>query len=290
LGLLIWLVAQQDWKAFLTTIRTMRWAYVLLAAALVVVTQGLNATRWFTLLRAIQLPISWRRSTELFFAGLYVSNFLPTTIGGDVLRISGIAAESEDRVTAGATVVVDRLVSLAGMALLLPFSLIYVAPALQSKASYQSPLYFLGFNWTERIHPVFRRVWNAFSLWKNKPGALLASLCLSLAGVFCYLLSLLFLAHELDMSVNLYEVAGVTGLTYFLTLLPISLNGWGIREVGVVAFYSALGAGADQAVTLALVSRAMLMISSLPGAVWVGPVLERITSQTVETTAISEDS
>lgn len=290
IGLLIWLVAQQDWNAFLATLKAMRWKYVVLAAGLVMMTQTLNATRWYTLLRAIRLPMSWRRSTQLFFAGLYVSNFLPTTIGGDVLRLSGIAAESEDRVKAGATVVIDRLVSLFGMAMLLPFSLIYVAPALRTAAYYPSPVGLLGVTWVDRVRLTFDRIWDAFLLWKNKPGALLSALCVSLMGVFSYLLSLTLLANELDIPVNLLEVAGVTGLTYFLTLLPISLNGWGVREVGVVAFYSALGASADQAVALALVSRAMLMISSLPGALWVGSFLERITSQTVEATAKSEDT
>jgi hypothetical protein len=284
------LVAQQDWQTFLATIRDMRWGYVLLAAGLVLVTQILNTTRWYVLLRAIRLPISWIRSAQLFFAGLYVSNFLPTTIGGDVLRLSGIAVESEDRVKAGATVVIDRLVSLAGMALLLPFSLVFVLPALQQTASNSTPVLFLGINWLDKVRPTFHRVWNAFSLWKNKPVALLASLCVSLAGVLAYLISLLIVAHELDIQVILAEVAGVTGLTYFLTLLPISMNGWGIREVGVVAFYTALGAGADQAVALALVSRAMLMLSSLPGAIWVGRILERITSHTVEATLQSEDA
>jgi uncharacterized membrane protein YbhN (UPF0104 family) len=103
LGLLIWLISEQDWPAFLTTLKSMRWEYVLLAAALVVLTQLFNATRWFTLLRAIKLSITWVRSTQLFFAGLYVSNFLPTTIGGDVLRLAGIVAEAEERLKAGAT-------------------------------------------------------------------------------------------------------------------------------------------------------------------------------------------
>jgi uncharacterized membrane protein YbhN (UPF0104 family) len=116
------------------------------------------------------------------------------------------------------------------------------------------------------------------------------ALAVSLAGVLSYLFSLLILAHELGIDVNLAQVAGVTGLTYFLTLLPISLNGWGVREVGVVALYSTLGAEADQAVALALVSRALLMISSLPGAIWVGDVLARISSQTMGESELGKEN
>lgn len=289
IGLLIWLVTQQDWNAFLTTLQEMRWILVLLAAGLVLITQTFNATRWFTLLRAIQLPTTWWRSTQIFFAGLYVSNFLPTTIGGDVLRLGGIVAETDDRLSAGATVVIDRLVSMAGMALLLPFSLAYVVPTMGGAASYGTPVFILGMNWVDRIRPALRKVWEAFSLWRSKPGALAAALIASLAGVLSYLVSLLLLAHELDIDVNLAQVAGVTGLTYFMTLLPISLNGWGVREVGVVAFYSALGAGTDQAVALALVSRALLMLSSLPGALWVGGVLQRLSTQAASKAALSEE-
>jgi uncharacterized membrane protein YbhN (UPF0104 family) len=290
LGLLVWLVTQQDWDAFLTTLQKMRWELALLAAVLVLVTQTFNATRWFTLLRAIGLSTTWLRSIQIFFAGLYVSNFLPTTIGGDVLRLSGIAAETDEGVNAGATVIIDRLVSLAGMALLLPFSFIYLVPAIGGAATLAAPGYVMGLSWFDSIRPRMRKVWEAFALWKGKPGALAAAWVVSLAGVLSYLVSLLLLAHELDINVSLAQVAGVTGLTYFMTLLPISLNGWGVREVGVVAFYTTLGAGADQAVALALVSRALLMIASLPGAFWVGSVLESLSSQAAKLTPPNEDS
>ena len=152
-----------------------------------------------------------------------------------------------------------------------------------------APVVFLGFNGLGRLRSSLERVWGALLLWRHKIGALLTALLVSLAGVFSYLVSLLLLAHELGIEVNLAQVAGVTGLTYFLTLLPISLNGWGVREVGVVAFYSTLGAETDQAVALALVSRALLMLSSLPGAIWVGSVLARISSQTMGESTPDED-
>ena len=73
-------------------------------------------------------------------------------------------------------------------------------------------------------------------------------------------------AQGLGMSVTVTQVAGVTGLTYLLTLIPVSINGYGIREAAMVALYAQLGAVAEQASALALISRLLMMAVTLPGA------------------------
>ncbi len=79
--------------------------------------------------------ISFRQSLRITFAGLFASNFLPTTIGGDVVRLAGAIQYELDAATSTASLVVDRLVGMAGMAMMVPFSL----PSLMSyrEASFQ---------------------------------------------------------------------------------------------------------------------------------------------------------
>lgn len=98
------------------------------------------------------------------------------------------------------------------------------------------------------------------------------ALLASWVGVACYLGAVWLVAGGLGIPVSLGDVAGATALTYFLTLLPISINGYGLREVGMLALYVQLGATAEQASALALITRAMLMIVSLPGALWLSNV------------------
>ena len=67
-----------------------------------------------------------------------------------------------------------------------------------------------------------------------------------------------------------YEVAGATVISYTAALLPVSLNGYGVREVTIVGLYTLLGATVGQAVTLALVTRFLMMLSTVSGAPWMG--------------------
>ena len=68
-----------DW-----TVATVTWLIV--AALLTFAAIALSALRWQQVLHALDLDAPLRRLTSHYFAGQFVSNVLPTTIGGDVLR------------------------------------------------------------------------------------------------------------------------------------------------------------------------------------------------------------
>ena len=66
---------------------------------------------------------------------------------------------------------------------------------------------------------------------------------------------------------------GINVLTYLLTLLPISVNGYGVREVAMTTLYMQLGASLEQASTLALITRFFMLMETLPGALWLPQIL-----------------
>jgi len=70
------------------------------------------------------------------------------------------------------------------------------------------------------------------------------------------------------MQVSLYQVMGVMALSYAVNLLPISINGYGVREIALTTLYMHIGASLEQASTLAVVTRFVLLIEALPGALW----------------------
>jgi len=80
------------------------------------------------------------------------------------------------------------------------------------------------------------------------------------------------LARGIGIPVTPIQVAGATTITYFLTLVPIAINGYGIREAAILAVYLPLGASSEQATALALVSRALAVLVTLPGAFWLGQI------------------
>lgn len=270
LGLLVWLLARQDWEAFFGHARSLSPAALALALALVLLGQLWNVGRWLCLLRGQEIGLSYFQAASYAFAGLFASNFLPSTIGGDVVRILGAARAGPSRLSGAATVVMDRAISVFGMLFLLPFSVPLLEGMIRgagglgeiSLAATGAPA-----DWLRRIR---ERVRETLAPWMRRPGSLALSLAASWAGVLCYLLAVWMVARGLAIEVSLAQVAGVTGLTYLITLIPISINGYGLREAGMLALYVQLGATPEQASALALITRALMMLVSLPGAAWLG--------------------
>ena len=93
---------------------------VLIAAGLIVLSRLCTVARWHTLLRAGGIPIPFKETLRLTFAGLFGSNFLPTSVGGDVVRLAGAMQMGYDRAVCLASIAVDRLVNMAGMSLAAP--------------------------------------------------------------------------------------------------------------------------------------------------------------------------
>jgi uncharacterized protein (TIRG00374 family) len=85
----------------------------------------LSAVRWQRVLIALDLPAKLGTLTSVALAGQFVSNFLPSTIGGDVLRVTRLSATNGETPGTFASVVLDRmsgwlilpLLCLAGLAI-----------------------------------------------------------------------------------------------------------------------------------------------------------------------------
>jgi len=274
LALLVWLLGRQNWADLLAVLR--RLSAVSLGEALGLYWLGLlvNAWRWRTLLRGVGIPISWKKALRLVLAGSFASNFLPSTVGGDALRIMGIS-DIADVSTAFASVVVDRSLNVIAMYSFLPFTwktygtLLPVIGGLGDK-----PLGAAGGfgSWLGKWGKKFIA---AIKTWLRSPRTLVAGLVISWVSLLPPFTATWILARSLGIPVAWYEVAGATVISYTMGLLPISLNGYGVREVTVVGLYSLLGATTEQAVTLALVTRFLMMLSTLTGAPWVGEAVPK---------------
>lgn len=268
LGLLAWLLFRQDWQAISRGASGLPPWNLAGAFALMLLAQLWNTARWSALLHAQAVQIPFSRKVQLVFAGLFASNFLPSTVGGDVVRIVGASSAGRNPVVAMASVLADRAIGVFGMSFVLPLSW----PLLKGFLSGAAVPLFSSLASDSRLLVAARRglqrLREALVLWARKPGSLLSALLASWTGVLCYLLAVLLVARGLGIDVTLVDVAGATGVTYFLTLIPISINGYGLRELGVLAVYTQLGATSEGASVLALITRALMLATSLPGAIW----------------------
>lgn len=282
IGLLVWLLERQDWLSLSTAARSVGWSGVALGLLFVAGRQLLNAARWYALIRVHPIALGYLNAVRLTFAGLFASNFLPTTVGGDVLRLVGVMEASEDRVVGTTTVFLDRIVGMVGMLALIPFGIPILLGIVNDGVLMAGGAAISSGGIAGALRRGVDRLRQAVSLWRRRPSALVASLLYAWLAVACYLMAVWTVARFIGIDVTYWQVAGATSLTYFLTLLPISINGYGLRELGVVAVYTQLGALPEQASALAFITRGLMWAVSLPGMLWLGGLVQSAGQQLAE--------
>lgn len=285
MALLVYLLWRQGWGEIGAAIQQISLGRFAAAFGLTVLSRLCVSGRWHVLLRSAGMNISGGQTIRLTFAGLFASNFLPTTVGGDVVRLGGAVRFNLDQPTLVASLVVDRLLGMAGMALAVPLGL----PALLNSAIFSasayaiSPLFFTQVGavkngkltklWAKG-QSVLLRMLHALRLWASRPGALLGSLGFSMGHMFFLFTSLWILLAGMGESVSFWLIAGLWSLSYFVTLLPVSINGLGVQELSLTILFTA-GAGISEpnALTLAFLIRILQMFASLPGAFFIPSVI-----------------
>lgn len=294
-GLLFYLLSQQGWHEIETAIRQLSTWRILAVVVLMFVSRLVVSARWHVLLRAAGLPISAGRSISLTFAGLFASNFLPTTIGGDLIRLAGAILLKFDGTICAASLVADRLVGMAGMVMTLPVGIARWLPTLPGAQNMlpdmaRAPvpgwlswlfLGVMGEHWREKLAGAWnkginlvRQLVETLALWLKQPGTLLLALAITWIHMVCFFGILALLFDGMNDPIPFWVIAGLYSLVYFVTLLPISINGYGVQELSMTVVFSHLG-GASMAsgITAALLFRTLLMFASLPGAIFVPGIL-----------------
>jgi hypothetical protein len=214
--------------------------------------------------------MSFSRSTALTFTGLFANNFLPTTIGGDVVRLAGAMQLGYDRAVCLASIAADRLLGALGNAFTLPLGLIPTLHGLGSGAAQSIALASL---WS-RAWQFFKRTSQTFAVWFGKPYALLAALGCTWGHMLCTVITMYILIEGLGGRADFWLIAGLWSLTYFITLVPISINGYGVQELSLTYLFSSI-AGLSTAVslTVAVLIRALYVGVSLLGAFYLPGIL-----------------
>jgi len=273
IGVMIYLLSKVGWVEAWQTIHQLTAWRISLVLVLVFVSRFSTFGRWYMLLKDQNPTLSMTDTLKLTFAGLFASNVLPTTIGGDVLRLAGAVRLGLSTSLAAASLVVDRLVGMTGMALMVPFSLPGLSAYLHSR-SLSAPVGSMAFPFFSRVKRGFNKILDDLRFWSKHPLILIKALGFTLIHQAAIYLIIRILIEGMGETLSFWQTAGIWSLTYFITLLPISINGLGLQEVTITNLYTLLGGlSPATSIALALILRLVWLIGSLPGAFFIGEVL-----------------
>jgi uncharacterized membrane protein YbhN (UPF0104 family) len=276
LGLMAYLLTQH-WAEITDAVGRIDPVRFALALGLMLISRLAVSARWHVLLRSAGVKTTWAQSIRLTLAGLFAGNFLPTTVGGDVARLGGALQMGFDAAISAASLIVDRLIGLVGMFLTLPVGLqlflqngdlaaggLMAAPGVLGKAA----------SW---LRSIFARVLAAVRLWLSRPAALIASLGFTLLHMACLFAAMYVLLEDLHEPLPFWTIAGLWSLVYVVTLVPFTINAFGLQEVTITYAFNQLGGvSAPNSLVLAVLVRSLFMLASLPGALFLSDVLPGI--------------
>jgi uncharacterized membrane protein YbhN (UPF0104 family) len=272
-ALLIYLLSRQGWVEIWRALNSISPLSFGLAIGLLLVSRLMVCGRWYTLLKTGGQNISVWITIRLVFAGLFASNFLPTTIGGDVVRLAGAVRRKYDSSVITASLVADRLIGMVGMASLLPIGIPYLANAQAALPPGDGLIPLTSFFTLGTINRLLNKTrvflqstLKALLIWIHKPFALLMALLWTFGHQAALFTTVWVLFLGMGEDISWWVVAGLWIFNYFITLLPISINGMGVQELTIAYIYTRFGGvSPDSGLVLAIIMRALYLIASLPG-------------------------
>jgi uncharacterized protein (TIRG00374 family) len=244
--------------------------------------------RWQILLAALGIAVPVRELVALNFIGFLFNNFLPSGIGGDVVKMYELSKDSQRGAESVNAVFVDRVVGLvvaqalaiiaavAGYPLvstevlaitiaLFLASLIAMWMLLQERLweALLDRLPFLktwqGGRWEARI----RRLYTSLRAYDGR--SIVRALAVSLIFNVTLVFSNYFVGLAFGVSISMLYFWVFVPITSVVTMIPISLNGLGVREIGYVALFAQAGVPEQVAFSMSLSFYSFTVISGLIG-------------------------
>jgi len=267
--------------------------YLLLALAIYFGAITVGSLKWQILLRAQGIRVPLGSLLSFTFIGLFFGNFLPTNVGGDLVRGYDLARHTSLPAETAISVVVDRMLGLIAfvfvavvMALLVVYSagqaalwqvavaaamvllaLCGVFAVMLSDRLRGQVRRFFEISLLSGLAPLYDRLSRALSAYRRSYAALAVCFCISIlvltiGSVVNYLLSL-----ALGGGISLLHIFLFTPLITFVLLIPISVGGIGLNQSAYVFFFNLVGVPEQKSLAMSLIMQAIIIISSLPGGV-----------------------
>ncbi len=273
--LLAGLMHYLDLRAVLDRLKHVNYAWVALACLCLLTGQILSAVRWTWLARGLGLVVRTGRKIELYFLGMFLSLFLPSTIGGDVARGYLLARGRRGAGWASAaSVILERVNGVIALSVLATGCMFGLDLPRRWWLVWTAMVLFLWFGmltysfWHRRL-PTFLAYWRALPI--DQPAfhaAWRKSLVLSLIFQSLIVQAHVILGYAAGLEMPWAAYGLMVSLVALASAIPVSFNGFGIREAGYVGMATYFGGGAEAAAVMAALWVVVLAITATPGA-WV---------------------
>jgi uncharacterized membrane protein YbhN (UPF0104 family) len=293
-GGLLWLLfSRVDVARLWSVARTASLPWLGLALATYFGMVLLSAWRWGLLLAAQQIRLKFTALTSSFLVATFFNNFLPSNIGGDVVRVADTAPAAGSKTLAATVVLLDRGIGLLGLLLIaaagatagprliaqgpgigaavlwagfIGASILAVTAVLVPRGlpTLLSPLRIVHREWVdERLD----RLHLALDRFRQSPGSLVGCFFGAVLVQAVLVGFYLAIAKSMSIPVGAAELAFIVPVTFIIQMAPISVNGFGVREATFGFYFTRLGLPLESALLVSFVGAALILLFSVSGGV-----------------------
>jgi len=298
-------------KGFRESIRDIRWPFIVLAMAGLLASTLIVAVRFWFLLRIQDINIKLWEAIRLTFLGNFFNNFMPSTVGGDLVKAYYVAKHTPRKAAVLVCIFVDRILGMTELTVLAGVMIVTVLVGkLRTFDQIEKSALMVGLvvlivigGMTFLLSSRFRRLFHLDKLYKRLPIAHHFEAAGDAARLFrqrfwslVKAIGITFGAHVVwvgaiaSLGMSLTDMSGVPWYLYFINIpliyiigaVPVSLGGVGLVEGAFIQFFA--GVSPSTVLALALLARFAPMFWSLPGLVvaLTGPKLPKAAAMEAE--------
>lgn len=284
---ILWLITSQiDIRTAINQIVEIQ-RYPLFGGLILLFSLSLAGTvRWTNVLKIVGYPMGFGTMWSIMLVANFINQALPSTLGGDIVRMAHGYREGIPGEIAFSNVVIDRLASFASLLILVAMSL-PITLVLMGKSSQWWPAPFVVIAGIigllllislKYIPNQFKKVWFVRNVTRFSE-SLFAVLTnrkwgwkVMVAGFAVHVLRVIaiwILAKGLKIEADFLDCLALVPLVLLVAMIPISIGGWGLREGAFLGAFSLIGVASGDAVALSVTFGLCTIIASLPGGlIW----------------------
>ncbi len=291
-ALIGWILQKADLTTIWQSITAANFTLVVVAFVLFYVGYLIVAMRQRTLLAAQNIQVGIPFLLQSFAIGMFFTNLLPSTIGGDASRMYDVWRVAGSKSKAVSVILIDRFL---GMFALVVFGLTAALVSHQMRSAIPGIALYMGLiflamatvlwlvfgsgsrliHWFLELNlgplgvvqRVAGKIIKGFELYQGRGDVLIKaigwSFLLQLNSIFHFII----LTWALNIQVPALDMFVIIPVATILMLAPVSINGIGVRDAIFVFMFGIYGVATESSVAFAWISLAMILVQGVVGGI-----------------------
>jgi len=288
--LFAYLFRRVDFHQFRLTLKNARIDVLLMGFLIMWIGHYMCIFRWRMLMRPLMPVLSLTQLFGIYCIGLFFNLTFPTVVGGDVVKMYYAGKATRQYAQSFAATFLDRDAGMFAMMIIaccgtlmhrmnvpgIPVHLIVWAATagfvLANIAIFMPSWHRIL---TDLLHSLrlsrtaarIDHVSSAFQIMGRHGAVLAGSLAISVVNQLLVISVTWILAIGLHLKISLLYFLVFVPVITLISMIPVSLNGMGLREYAFMSLFGAIGVAPESCVALGLCSSALIILSSLPGGI-----------------------